>query len=60
MKATLLLLLCITQLSGCTVITIVDAAASTVVGVGKVAVKGTVAVVDAAIPDGDDEEEESD
>lgn len=52
------LLASVSLIQGCTVIAIADAAASTVVGVGKVAVKGTVAVVDAAIPDGDDEEEE--
>lgn len=46
------------NLQGCTVVAIADAAASTVIGVGKVAVKGTVAVVDAAIPDGDDEDED--
>ncbi|NHO87598.1 hypothetical protein G8768_11605 [Pseudoteredinibacter isoporae] len=48
----------ISLIQGCTVVAIADAAASTVVGVGKVAVKGTVAVVDAAIPDGDDDEED--
>jgi len=46
------------NLQGCTVVAIADAAASTVIGVGKVAVKGTVAVVDAAIPDGDDDDED--
>ncbi len=39
---------------GCTAVALVDAAASTAVGVGKVAVKGTTAVVGAAIPDSDD------
>ncbi|MCV6626398.1 MAG: NF038104 family lipoprotein [Cellvibrionaceae bacterium] len=49
-----------TLLSGCTVVSIVDTAASAAIGVTKVAVKGTVAVVDAAIPDGDDDEDEED
>ncbi|GAA6152026.1 NF038104 family lipoprotein [Pseudoteredinibacter isoporae] len=48
----------ISLMQGCTVVAIADAAASTVIGVGKVAVKGTVAVVDAAIPDGDDEDDD--
>lgn len=44
-------------LSSCTAIAIVDAAASTAIGVGKGAVKITGAVAGAAIPNGDDEEE---
>ncbi len=43
--------------TGCTAIAVVDAVASTAVGVTKVAVKGTTAVVGAVIPDGDDEDE---
>lgn len=45
-------------LNGCTVIAIADAAVSTAVDVAAVTVKGTVAVVDAVIPDGEDESEE--
>lgn len=57
--STLILILIFSQaLSGCTVIAIADTAASAVVGVTKIAVKGTVAVVDAAIPDGDDDDED--
>jgi len=44
------------NLGGCTVLSVVDAAASTAVGVGKVAVKGTTAAVNAAIPDGEDKQ----
>ncbi|OED43068.1 hypothetical protein AB833_04595 [Chromatiales bacterium (ex Bugula neritina AB1)] len=40
---------------GCTAIAIVDAAASTAIGAGKLAVKGTTAAIGAVIPDGDDE-----
>lgn len=55
---TLFAVFALTGLQGCTVVAIADAAASTVVGVGKVAVKGTIAVADAVIPDGDDDEDE--
>lgn len=48
------------QTSGCTVISAVDAVASTAIGVTKVAVKGTTAVVGAVIPDGDDDEKKED
>ena len=41
-------------LSGCVVGAAVDLAATTVVTAGKLAVKGTGAVINAAIPDGDD------
>ena len=44
-------------LNGCVVAAVADLAATTVVTAGKVAVKGTGALVRAAIPDGDDEEE---
>lgn len=43
--------------SGCTAIAVVDAAASTAVGVGKVAVKGATAAAGALIPDDDDEDQ---
>lgn len=43
-------------LNGCVVAAATDLAASTVMTVGKVAVKGTSAVVRAAIPDGDDKD----
>ncbi|MEM7259297.1 MAG: NF038104 family lipoprotein [Pseudomonadota bacterium] len=42
--------------SGCTAIAVVDAAASTAVGVGKVAVKGATAAAGALIPDDDEDE----
>ncbi len=42
-------------LSGCTAIALVDAAASTAVGAGKLAVKGTTAAIGAVIPDGEDD-----
>lgn len=55
-KLSLLLILPITMtLGGCTAIALVDAAASTAVGAGKLAVKGTTAAVGAVIPDGDDD-----
>jgi len=41
-------------ISGCTAVAVVDAAASTAVGVTKVAVKGTTAAVGAVIPDDED------
>jgi len=44
------------NLGGCTAISLVDAAASTAVGAGKLVVKGTTAAVGAAIPDGEDED----
>ena len=46
------------QSAGCTAIAVVDAVASTAVGVTKVAVKGTTAVVGAVIPDGDDDKKD--
>ncbi|MCP1660789.1 NF038104 family lipoprotein [Neisseria perflava] len=49
------LMMCI-SLSGCVVAAVADLAATTVVTAGKVAVKGTGALVRAAIPDGDDDE----
>lgn len=54
----LLMLLSVLPLSGCTVVSLVDTAASTAIGATKLVVKGTVAAVDAVIPDGDDEDEE--
>jgi len=41
-------------LGGCTAIQLVDAAASTTIGAGKLAVKGTSKAIGAVIPDGDD------
>jgi hypothetical protein len=62
MKSTLIVLtIAFTSLlSGCTLFAIADAVGSAAIGTAKIAVKGTVAVVDAVIPDGDDEEEEGD
>lgn len=40
-------------LSGCTAVTLVDAAASTAIGAGKMAVKGTTAAIGAVVPDKD-------
>lgn len=49
------------MLNGCVVAAAADLAATTVLTVGKVAVKGTGAVVRAVIPDGgDDKKEEKD
>ena len=42
-------------LGGCTAITLVDAAASTAIGAGKMAVKGTTAAIGAVVPDDEDE-----
>lgn len=42
-------------LQGCVVASAVDLAASTVLTAGKIAVKGTGALISAAIPDGDDD-----
>lgn len=47
-------------LQGCMVVSAVDLAATTVLTAGKLAVKGTGALIDAAIPDGDDEDEDKD
>ncbi|SUA35911.1 Uncharacterised protein [Neisseria zoodegmatis] len=48
------------MLNGCVVAAAADLAATTVLTVGKVAVKGTGAVVRAAIPDGGDDKKEKD
>lgn len=53
-----MLLICLPLMSGCTAIAVVDAAASTAVGVTKVAVKGVTATTGALIPDGEDEKKE--
>ena len=53
-----MLLICLPMMSGCTAIAVVDAAASTAVGVTKVAVKGVTATTGALIPDGEDEKKE--
>lgn len=50
-----LILLSMSTLSGCTAIAVVDAAASTAIGVGKVAAKGLTTTAGALIPDGEDE-----
>lgn len=42
------------SLQGCVVASAVDLAATTVLTAGKLAVKGTGALIDAAIPDKDD------
>ena len=52
MKTLLLPLVCL-ALNGCVVRAAVDLAATTVMTAGKVVVKGTGAVIDAAIPDRD-------
>ena len=51
--ALLLLMIGSLGLGGCTAVALVDATAATVIGVGTIAIKGTVAVVEAVIPDGD-------
>lgn len=50
-----LLLVSLGALGGCTAIAVVDAAASTAIGAGKLAVKGVTATAGALIPDGEDE-----
>lgn len=50
------LFLCVTLFQGCTVIKVVDAAASTAIGVTKATVKTTGKVAGAVIPDGKKEE----
>ena len=50
------LALCLT-LNGCVVAAAVDLAATTVLTAGKLVVKGTGAVIDAAIPDGKKDKE---
>ena len=47
-------------LSSCTVVKVVDVAASTAIGVTKGVVKTTGKVVGAAIPDGDKKDKEDD
>lgn len=53
-------ILLVLQMTGCTVIAVVDAVASTAIGVTKVAVKGTTAVVGAVIPGGGDDDKKED
>ena len=53
----LLLLPLLFSLQGCLVASAVDLAATTVFTAGKLVVKGTGAVVDAAIPDKDDKKQ---
>lgn len=50
-----LLLVSLNGLAGCTAIAVVDAAASTAIGAGKLAVKGVTATAGALIPDGEEE-----
>ncbi len=50
-----LLILSSVTLGGCTAVALVDAAASSTIGAGKLAVKGTTAAIGAVVPDGDDE-----
>ncbi len=45
-------------LNGCTAVTVAGAVVGTAVGVTTVAVKGTVAAVDAVIPDQEQEDKE--
>lgn len=45
-------------LQGCVVASAVDLAASTVLTAGKIAVKGTGALIEAAIPDGNDDDDD--
>lgn len=52
------LFLCCFGLQGCLVASAVDLAATTVFTAGKVVVKGTGAVIDAAIPDKDEDKEQ--
>jgi len=47
-----------TILTGCTAVTVAGAVVGTAVGVTAVAVKGTVAAVDAVIPDQEQEDKE--
>ena len=56
LKVLCALALVVSMTSGCTAVALVDAAASTAVGVGKVAAKGVTATAGALIPDGDDDE----
>lgn len=46
-------------MQGCLVSSAVDLAATTVLTAGKLAVKGTGALISAAIPDGDDDDEKA-
>ena len=56
LKVLCALALVVSMTSGCTAVALVDAAASTAVGVGKIAAKGVTATAGALIPDGDDDE----
>ena len=51
------ILSCVMTLSSCTVVSIADAAVSTVVDVASLAVDATTSVVGAVIPDGDDDDD---
>jgi len=52
------LLILLFSMSGCTVVKVVDAAASTAVGVTVGTVKATGKVLGAVIPDGDNDDED--
>lgn len=56
-KRGLCLLLPMLLLQGCLVVSAVDLAATTVFTAGKLVVKGTGALVDTVIPNGDDKDE---
>lgn len=56
---TLLLILAITLLPGCTVVKVVDATASTAIGVTMGTVKMTGKAIGAAIPEGDEDKEDN-
>ena len=56
LRAVTLTLFALACLNACTVVKVVDAAASTAIGVTKGAVKATGAVAGAVIPDGDDDD----
>lgn len=58
MRAALVVTLMSIILNGCTAVTVAGAVVGTAVGVTAVAVKGTVAVVDAVIPDQEQEDKE--
>ncbi|MDA9004065.1 NF038104 family lipoprotein [bacterium] len=53
-----LVILAVIGLQSCTVVAIVDAAASTAITAGSLVVQGTGAVIGAAIPDGDDDDDD--
>jgi uncharacterized protein YceK len=56
MKKSLLMLVYMTTLSGCAVVSVADAVVSTTVDVAVTAVDVTTDVIGAVVPDGDDAE----